>query len=82
MSDDLASVEAEVARIVLRVLALPPGRYEKLERESIPEWDSLKHMEVVFNLEDSFGVVFDEAEFPALSSPGAIAALIVTRRAP
>ena len=81
MAEDRATVEAEVTQIVLRVLALPPGRYPKLEREAIAEWDSLKHMEVVFTLEDRFGVVFDEAEFPALSSPEAIAGLIVRRRA-
>jgi acyl carrier protein len=37
-------------------------------REQQPAWDSLKHIEVVFALEDRFGVRFSEADMPQLDS--------------
>jgi acyl carrier protein len=59
--------------LVLRMLKLPPGFASVLERASVEQWDSLKHMEIIFALEDRYGVQFDESEFPALDSPAAIA---------
>lgn len=62
----------EVAALLLRVLEIPADRYPELERDNVAEWDSLKHMEVVFCLEERFGVRFAENEFKALTSPSAI----------
>jgi acyl carrier protein len=69
MSD--ASLE-EVTELILRVLEVPADRYPVLERRDIAEWDSLKHMELVFCLEERFDVQFAESEFMALTSPFAI----------
>lgn len=73
---DMASVETQIRDLIIKVLAITPGRNENLLRAEVPEWDSLKHMELVFVLEDEFGVRFDEAEFAALVSPAAIAVSI------
>lgn len=37
-------------------------------REEHPAWDSLKQIEVVFALEDRFGIRFSEVEMPQLDS--------------
>ena len=55
------------------------SRRGELRRSDIGEWDSLKHVEIVFALEDEFGVQFDESEFAAMDSPAAIAALLRPR---
>jgi acyl carrier protein len=41
-------------------------------RDAQSAWDSLKHMEVIFALEDRFHVRFSEAEMPQLDSVGRI----------
>ena len=41
-------------------------------REAHSAWDSLKHVEVIFALEDRFNVQFAEAEMPQLDSVGKI----------
>ncbi len=41
-------------------------------RADHPVWDSLKHVEIIFMLEDEFGVQFREVEFAALDSVAAI----------
>jgi len=41
-------------------------------REVHPGWDSLKHVEVLFALEDRFHVRFSEADMPLLVSVGKI----------
>lgn len=66
--------EADIRDLVLRVLRMrerPPS--DELLRSAVPAWDSLKHMEIVFALEDRYGVEFAESEFAQLASPAAIA---------
>jgi len=63
---------AEVTVLLLRILEIPPGKYSILERGAVEEWDSLKHMELIFSLEECYGVQFDESEFMSLTSPAAI----------
>ena len=76
-----ADVENAVAGCILLVLKVPAGKYAELVRGDVPEWDSLKHMELIFVLEDNFGVQFGEDEFASLDSPGAIARSIRKHRA-
>lgn len=35
---------------------------------NVPQWDSLKHIEIVFAVEDEFGIHFLENEFENLTS--------------
>ena len=37
-----------------------------------PRWDSLRHMQLIFALEDAYGVRFSDAEIPRLTSVAAI----------
>jgi acyl carrier protein len=77
------SVATETVREVRRILALalriPADKYQRLDRETVPEWDSLKHIEIVFALEDRFAVEFNDAEIPALVSDEAIVRAIAAR---
>jgi acyl carrier protein len=41
-------------------------------REEQAAWDSLKHIEVIFALEDRFGVQFSEGDMPQMDSVGKI----------
>lgn len=45
---------------------------DNISRESVPTWDSLKHMQVVFALEDAFDCQFTEDQIPELDSLGKI----------
>lgn len=40
----------------------------QLTRADEPSWDSLKHMQIVFAVEERFGVQFTEQEIPRLDS--------------
>lgn len=70
----------EIATLVRQVLRLPESAHV-VERGSTSEWDSLKHMEIVFALEDRYGIRFDESEFDALDSVESIAAAVGRHRA-
>jgi acyl carrier protein len=71
-----SAVASEVRELLLRILRLPAQTPGDLVRAHVEQWDSLKHMEIVFALEDRYGVQFDESEFQALDSPTAIAAAL------
>lgn len=70
-----------VGALVARVLGVA-GTAHDLRRQALPEWDSLKHVEIVFALEDAYNMQFDESEFAALDSVDAIVALLERRLDP
>jgi acyl carrier protein len=51
-------------------------------RRDNPVWDSLKHVEVIFMLEDEFGMQFAEEEFARLNSAEDIVKLVESRLEP
>jgi hypothetical protein len=53
--EQTASLEADFWRVFCRTLGrtFEPGRYEQPQ---VPEWDSLRHVELVFELEEKFGI--------------------------
>lgn len=54
---------------------------ETVMRDSEPGWDSLKHVELIFMLEDRFGIQFSEEEMGALRNSDEIVHSIEAKRA-
>ena len=54
MSDD-SGLEATFWRVFARAMGAPvaPGHYQQAQ---IPQWDSLRHVELIFELEEEFRV--------------------------
>lgn len=76
------SVADEVRSIVELVVGRLPGGEAPSDRASTPGWDSLKQVEIVFLLEDRFGVRFTEEEIATLDSVDRIARSLEGRIAP
>jgi acyl carrier protein len=74
-----AGVETEVRQLLARMLGPGVNGGGDMRRADLAQWDSLKHVEIVFALEDQFGVHFDESEFATLDSVTAIAAAVRKR---
>jgi acyl carrier protein len=72
-------VRGEVVRVVALVLGRPAD-VGAINRGSEPTWDSLKHVELLFALEDELQVRFDENELAALTSTDAIAESVARHR--
>jgi acyl carrier protein len=49
--------------------------------ESIPEWDSICHMNLILTLEQKFEVKFDPDQIPLLTSVQAIAEAVTAEKA-
>lgn len=66
MTNKLFSVVAEVLEV--------PSTAVTLQTSAATEerWDSLRHMQIVFAVEDAFGVHFRDEEIPLLTSVQAI----------
>jgi acyl carrier protein len=75
------SLESDVRDLILRLLQLHDTPPSTLARVDVPAWDSLKHMEIIFALEDRYRVQFDESEFASLDTPAGIAAALEKRLA-
>lgn len=63
---------SQTRETVAELLSITVGRQiagtEAVTRDSEPAWDSLKHVELIFMLEERFGVQFSEEEMAALRS--------------
>ncbi|SEN77622.1 acyl carrier protein [Roseovarius tolerans] len=68
----------EILRLALKTDVPEEGSYA---REDDPNWDSLKHVEMIFMLEDEFDVQFAEDDFAKMGSVAAIVALVEANHA-
>lgn len=58
--------------IIAEVLEVDPARITAdTSVENEPKWDSLRHMNLVFAIEDGFGVRFNDDDLPKLTSVAA-----------
>ena len=71
-------VESEVLVLLGTVLGVELN--PNSTRESVAAWDSLKHVELVFLLEDEFGIEFVHDDFEELNSVIAIVDLVKRRQ--
>lgn len=77
-ADDIDRRVRETLALALGIEVPQDGPFERV---AVPRWDSLKHVEVIFMLEDEFGVQFAETEFPQLTGVDAIVARVETHLA-
>jgi acyl carrier protein len=62
-------VSEGVRRTVAALLNLPLERvHDQSSRETLEQWDSLKHMHLVLALEEEFGVEFEDDEISGLAT--------------
>lgn len=69
VDDDVDAAVCEAAQLVLGV---PAGVLSR-PRDEIPQWDSLKHVALLYAVEDACSVRFDASEIAHLDSTSAIA---------
>jgi acyl carrier protein len=71
--NDVGTVIAEALSAILR---RPVSLGDKVVRETEPKWDSLAHVEIVFTLEDAFGITFDESEIIEMTDSEVLKSLV------
>ena len=71
--------EARVIQTVSRALKAQVN--EGSTRDNTPAWDSLRHIEVVFSIEDELGLEFSESEQVELMSVRRIVDIVMKRHA-
>lgn len=76
---DRNQIEQTVLAVLGTVLKLPFPAGTDVRRGGCPEWDSLKHIEIMFTLEEELGTEFSEAELETLDSVTSIVAAVLAR---
>ena len=72
-------IETKVIAILSMILKVPVDGIAT--REALAQWDSLKHIEIVFAIEDELGIQFSEAELAELDSVASIVDAAMCRHA-
>ncbi len=73
MNDQLRQILADALGVALSAINEQTGSTTE------PRWDSLRHMQIVFALEDVYGVRFRDDEIAGLPSVSAISAALAQR---
>jgi acyl carrier protein len=63
--DEIKTIVCEILSTTLKRTIEP---HESVFREQEEHWDSLKHVEIVLNLESAFNIQFTEEEMAELNS--------------
>lgn len=67
----------QILDVMTRVFRCPTSLFrEDPTPDSVPGWDSAKHVEFVLALEEQFGCMFDADEIAELTSPAKVEALL------
>ncbi|MBY4596593.1 acyl carrier protein [bacterium BD-1] len=70
----------KLKQTISEVLGVDPGLVnEDSSVDTLAEWDSLRHMNLIFALEDAFGIRFGDEEVAQLTSVAALQAAIADR---
>lgn len=65
---ECSQIEKTVLAVLTTVLKSPFEVGGEVTRQNTPSWDSLKHIELMFALEEELGVEFTEQELVQLDS--------------
>ncbi len=69
-----------VYEVLSSILRVPLGELDATSSpDTIANWDSLRHLQVVLALEETFGIQFSVEEIEAMQSPAVISAIVETR---
>jgi len=75
-------VDQNVETLVAEVLQIPAGMInDSLAMQDIDVWDSLKHMELIVSLEETFGLQLSFEEIVTMQSVGSIKRVLKDRGA-
>ena len=76
----MMTTETRVRQVLEAVLSTDLSGVD-VSRETVDLWDSIKHVEIIFALEDEFAVEFSEEEMAELSTLAAIVQAIEAKHA-
>ena len=76
------AVNDRVGRIVSAVLGIPGAAIDdETSPETVPEWDSMQHLQLILALEQEFAMQFEVEEIESMQRVGAIRRVVETRLA-
>jgi acyl carrier protein len=78
---DRSHIEQTVLTILTTILKHPLEGTAEVTRENTATWDSLKHIEIMFALEDELGAEFSEEELVSLNSVTKIVDTVLAKHA-
>lgn len=78
----MKNVDNEIAKTMTIILGRKISPGENIVKATEPEWDSLRHIEVIFALEHSLGVQFNEEEVLMLDSSESIKNILEKKHVP
>jgi acyl carrier protein len=68
---------AKIIALVAAELNVPPGKINATSSiDTIPEWDSMAHLNICLAIQDSFGIKLDMEAIGELTSVAALAKLV------
>lgn len=78
LEDQISFIIAEIMSSVLGISINPD---QNILRDSEARWDSLKHIEIIFAVEEAFDIRFDEQDITGIISTDDLKAKVASKNA-
>lgn len=72
-------MKSNLTEIINTILKTSYSTSELALKEAVSEWDSLKNIEIVFAVEEEFGVSIDEHELSAIAGLDSLSDLVAKK---
>ena len=77
-----AEVEEKLKSIVGQVLDIDIAVIDdRSNAETMPQWDSVHHINIILKIEDEFDIAFEESDFSKMADFGALRDIVLQRLA-
>ena len=74
-------IDAQVRQIISDVLSVPvSGLLDEASPQTIENWDSVQHLNIVLALEEGLNVQLDPEDIEAMKNVGSIIALVQSKQ--
>ena len=74
-------MQTKVFEIVARIMGAPPAEVsEDSSPQTLPKWDSLRHMKLILALEETLDIQFSDADISMMKDVRSIMERIAARR--
>ena len=73
------SIKSKIVKIINNTISTKLSIDKNFNKNKIPQWDSLKNLEIIFKLEESFKITFSVKELDSLNTLENIVKIIIKK---
>lgn len=80
MSEEIEIKKKKILEIISSIIEKDLKDFSKTNKDYLPEWDSLNHVQIIFSIEDEFDIELTEQQMIDINSANDILEIIYNEK--